>query len=303
MIYIAVANEDWVCNHLVDEWKYYNPGKFTDNFNECDKVWLVNDYIINTLPDLSEKTVITTIHHIDESKFNEKHFRKVENVTTHFHTICQKTFDLLKQKTNKKIILAPFPIDKNSYYEIINKNELRMKYNFKKDDFIIGSFQRDTEGDSIKSGNFSPKLSKGPDIFLEIIKKHYSQNKNLIVLLTGFRRNYLIKNFKDLGIRYRYLEKCSQEEVNELYNILDLYIVSSRTEGGPRSVFECGITKTNIVSTDVGITTDILAPESIFKNVEDFPNAKPNKEIAYFNVLKYLANTYMIDFNMKVFYA
>ena len=303
MIYIAVANEDWVCNHLVNEWKYYNPGKFSNNIQECDKVWLVNDYILNTLPDLSEKTVITTIHHIDEEKFDEKQFKKVNNITTYFHTICQKTYDLLQQKTKKKIVLAPFPIDKNSYFEMNNKNELRKKYKFKKDDFIIGSFQRDTEGDSIKSGQFLPKLSKGPDIFLKIIKEYYANNKNLVVLLTGFRRNYLIKHFEKLGIRYQYFEKCSQDEMNELLNILDLYIVSSRTEGGPRTIFECAITKTNIVSTDVGIASDILAPESIYQNVEEYCNAKPNLEVAYFNVLKYLANTYMIDFNQKVFYS
>ena len=34
------------------------------------------------------------------------------------------------------------------------------------------------------------------------------------------------------------------EQINELYNILDLYIVASRVEGGPQAILECGITKT-----------------------------------------------------------
>ena len=43
----------------------------------------------------------------------------------------------------------------------------------------------------------------------------------------------------------------SLQEINELYNCLDLYIISSRYEGGPRSVFEAGITKTPLISIKV----------------------------------------------------
>ena len=42
-------------------------------------------------------------------------------------------------------------------------------------------------------------------------------------------------------------------ELNELYNCLDLYIVSSRYEGGPQAIFECALTKTPIISTNVAL--------------------------------------------------
>ena len=76
------------------------------------------------------------------------------------------------------------------------------------------------------------------------------------------------------------------DELNELYNCLDLYIVSSRIEGGPQAIFECAITKTPIISTDVGIASEILANESIF-TMENFSNAIPNIDIPYQNVIKY----------------
>ena len=41
--------------------------------------------------------------------------------------------------------------------------------------------------------------------------------------------------------------------VNKLYNILDLYLVTSRIEGGPQAILECALTKTPILSTDVGV--------------------------------------------------
>ena len=75
--------------------------------------------------------------------------------------------------------------------------------------------------------------------------------------------------------------------MNELYNCLDLYIVSSRVEGGPQSIFECSLVKTPIISTDVGSATKILSPESIF-NMNNFYNAKPDIEYAYENIQKNL---------------
>ena len=76
------------------------------------------------------------------------------------------------------------------------------------------------------------------------------------------------------------------EVLNELYNCLDLYIVSSRIEGGPQAILECGITKTPIISTDVGVASEILSSESIF-NMDDFEQAKPNTQVAYDNSVKY----------------
>ena len=54
--------------------------------------------------------------------------------------------------------------------------------------------------------------------------------------------------------------------MNKLYNILDLYIISSRVEGGPRSLLECCLTKTPIISTDVGLVKKILKKKSIYTN-------------------------------------
>ena len=78
----------------------------------------------------------------------------------------------------------------------------------------------------------------------------------------------------------------SSKELNELYNILNLYIVASRVEGGPQAILECALTKTPIISTDVGIASEILDKKSIF-NMTNFQEAQPQIEIAYHNVKKF----------------
>ena len=72
------------------------------------------------------------------------------------------------------------------------------------------------------------------------------------------------------------------ESLNELYNILDLYIVSSRVEGGPQAIAECATSNTPIVSSNVGVAQQILSEESIFdvENIDSFFNAKPNLDYA-----------------------
>ena len=84
------------------------------------------------------------------------------------------------------------------------------------------------------------------------------------MILTGKRRNYIIEELKKEKINFKYFEMAKFNEINELYNILNLYIVSSRYEGGPQSILECGLTKTPIISTNVGIANEILDKLSIF---------------------------------------
>ena len=52
---------------------------------------------------------------------------------------------------------------------------------------------------------------------------------------------------------------ADSKTINDLYNIFDLYIVSSRIEGGPQAIMEAAYTKTPIVSTDVGVASEILS--------------------------------------------
>ena len=159
---------------------------------------------------------------------------------------------------------------------------MRERYGFKKNEYLVGSFQRDTEGSDLSS----PKLIKGPDIFLNIVREIFEENSNLKVVLSGKRRQYLINNFEKLGIPYKHFEMVDIKTLNELYNLLDIYIVSSRIEGGPQAIIECGLTKTPIISTNVGVASEILSPASIYKD-SNFKDARPDINVAYQNSLNF----------------
>lgn len=312
-IYIVGAYENWIIDVIKDEWEKYNPKRKTEDPNEASTIWMMADYRYKKIPMelLKSKYVVTTIHHIDPEKVNksrEEHFKILSSFTDKWHAICDKTADDMTHYFNiprDKIFVSPFWVNPDIWRPLKDeKTELRKKFNLPQERFLIGSFQRDTEGGSIKSGNYEPKLSKGPDIFFKIVEEMYKRNPNLTVLLAGWRRHFLIKKLEDAGIPHIYLERVDTlEEMNELYNTLDLYIVASRTEGGPKAVFECAATKTPILSTDCGNVSNILSPLSIFRaheNGEDIPDtellesffpALPDISTAYKNVQKYFYNT------------
>ena len=106
------------------------------------------------------------------------------------------------------------------------------------------------------------------------------------IVLAGKNRQFLISEFEKLNIPYKYFEMVNPSKLNDLYNILDLYLVTSRIEGGPQAIMEASITRTPILSTDVGVASEILHENSIF-DVNKFSESIPNVDHAYENSLEF----------------
>ena len=110
--------------------------------------------------------------------------------------------------------------------------------------------------------------------------------KEVVVLLAGWRRQYVMKRLDAAQIKYYYAELPPFETINTFYNVLDLYVVSARYEGGPQSIVECAATNTPIVSTDVGLASIFLSPDSLY-TPGNILSAKPDIEYAYEKVKDY----------------
>ena len=245
---------------------------------------------------LKTKKVLCSIYHLDfekKSTSEEKEFYKRDKFVDSYHVISQHTYKDLRKLTDKPIKYLPYWIDDNIFFYMHDKDKIRKKFNIKKEDFLIGSFQRDSEGKNPKL----PKLIKGPDIFFEIVNDIFLSKKNLRVILSGKRRDYLIGRLEEENIPFNYFESISIQEINELYNILDMYIVSSRLEGGPQAILESAITKTPIISTDVGIASEILSKDSIFDDSKRYKNVAPNVDYAYEKVQKYKIDNMITQYN------
>ena len=302
------GNVKWICDTLKQEFKNIFSNETTNDASKANIIWYLAPWNYNYVPNgfkqnewleiLKTKTVIFTQHHIDNDKYNEgqlnKQFEFMQKYGSKIHAICNITYNELLKYFDKNVISSKkLWINDKIFYHIENKTKLREKYNFNKNAFLIGSFQKDTEGKTNM-----PKLSKGPDIFINIVKSMYETNNNIEIILTGLRREYIINELNILGIKYHYYNLVPLETINELFNCLDLYIISSRCEGGPRAVLEAGLTKTPIISTKVGIAPELMARSSLFdsNNWKMYKYAKPNVDLLYKNVMKLTSYEYMEEF-------
>jgi glycosyltransferase involved in cell wall biosynthesis len=296
-VFINKVGEGWILDRMREEWiQGKNP--YTRYYSQSDIVWLIAPWVWKkrNYKKLSSKKVICSVHHIDEDKFDQKdleEFMALDEFVNAYHVISMNTYEQVKKLTDKKIYSIPFWVNPNIWFPIEDKNSIRAKYDIDSEAYLVGSFQRDTEGSDL----ISPKLSKGPDRFIEIMKDYKLNHGNLHVLLAGKRRQYIISKLIENDIDFTYFEMASNKKLNELYNSLDLYIVTSRFEGGPQAIFECALTKTPIISTNVGVAPEILDRKSLF-NMDNYDSALPNIEFAYSQAQKFIMPKGFNDFNV-----
>ena len=223
--------------------------------------------------------------YVFETQFLKPTGRHNKHVVTFFHgrygedPLLDKRFDLLRAHVDKidavayantimrgrfvelgvpaeKLFYVPIGVDLN-IFKPLDQGTIqarRKALGIAEDDFVVGSFQKYGQG---WGGGFEPKLIKGPDIFVEAIKE-VAKHRKVFVLLSGPARGYVMRGLEAAGIPYRHKYYDNPDDVLELYQVLDAYLVSSREEGGPKAILEglaCGVP---LVTTDVGMARDVL---------------------------------------------
>lgn len=293
-IYTLSPKENWICDRFVQEWNEYIKESSVDRPEKADIIWLLADWCWTSvdLSLLKKKKVVASVHHIVPEKFGNherQEFFLRDQFVDFYHVPCQKTHNQIRSLTQKPIFVHPFWINSEIWKPLPGsrgKNSFwREKNSLPNDKFLIGSFQRDTEGRDL----ISPKLEKGPDIFCDVVEFYHQKNKDVEVVLAGWRRQYVMSRLAKAGIKYHYFELPSLEVINELYSALDLYVVGARYEGGPQSIFECAATNTPIISTDVGYASELLNHKSIFdEDLINLSDVYPVTNYANQNVQKLL---------------
>lgn len=130
----------------------------------------------------------------------------------------------------------------------------RQRFGIEPHEIVIGSFQKDGEG---WGAGDVPKLIKGPDVFLAAIER-LAKDVPVFVLLSGPARGYVRSGLDRLGIRQSYHYAPDRDELAKLYHALDLYLVTSREEGGPMALMESMSSGVPVVSTKVGMAPDLI---------------------------------------------
>lgn len=298
-IYTLPADEDWICDRFTNEWNKEHPKmvevhktsketilkenefETVSSPKQADLIWLLSDWRWRHVDPISlaKKKVICTVHHIVPDKFGEaakKDFKQRDEFVNAYHVPCELTKKQIENLTDKPIYCFPFWVNQNIWFPK-NKYELRTKYKIEEEAFLIGSFQRDTEGKDLKT----PKKEKGPDVFCDLVIALHKMEPKIEVLLGGWRRQYIMNRLYDAGVKYHFYKLPPFSVLNDFYNMLDLYIVGSRYEGGPQAVFECAATRTPIISTTAGYAPELLHENCMIDKGATWRHASSEETLDY----------------------
>ncbi len=156
----------------------------------------------------------------------------------------------------EKIVQIPIGVDLSIFRppRAGERGAMRARLGIPEDRFVIGSFQKDGVG---WEEGLEPKLIKGPDVFLDVVER-ISRELSITVLLTGPARGFVKRGLAQLGVPYRHVHLNTPEEVAPYYHALDLYLITSREEGGPKAVLESMASEVPLVSTRVGMAADLI---------------------------------------------
>ena len=224
-----------------------------------------------------DNQIVVTIFHGDRSpNFPEladqvDHFLELSPLTQRVLTACRIMEERLVQWgiPPKKVIRIPLGVDLDHFIPAkpFTRLAFRNQFGIPDDAICIGSFQKDGVG---WGEGLEPKMIKGPDVFLETING-LSKKHKLFVLLTSPARGYIKRGLKAIGVPYYHQVLQNYLDIRDYYTCLDLYLVTSREEGGPKSVLESLAMGVPLVSTRVGLAPDLIrhGHNGFLANVED----------------------------------
>jgi len=207
-------------------------------------------------PHRSNKIVVTIFHLVPDDQ-RLKFLREADKYVDFFHTSCNITKQKLIELgvSEKKIIVIPLGVDLSLFKPVSLEEKQRIKgqLGISQDKIVIGSFQKDGVG---WGEGLEPKLIKGPDVFVKAVEK-LAKDYPIFVLLVGPARGYVKSELKKLGISFKHTYLKNFSEVAEYYCALDLYLITSRVEGGPKAILEAWASGVPVASTKVGMVPDI----------------------------------------------
>lgn len=180
---------------------------------------------------------------------------RVQITHEEMRTVCLQAG--FREDQIRKIYIA---VDPNVFRPVsaASRAAARKRLGIAEDAVVVGSFQKD--GSGWGEGD-EPKLIKGPDVFVETIAALKPHIPRLHVLLSGPARGFVKKGLArlDVAFTHKFLKRAA--DVADLYHALDVYVVASRQEGGPKAVLESMASGIPIVSTRVGQARELIVHE------------------------------------------
>lgn len=156
-----------------------------------------------------------------------------------------------------KLVRIPIGVDSRAFTVPLMEERVAARRRFGIPDgmVVVGSFQKDGVG---WGNGMEPKPIKGPDIFLEAMATLKAAKIPVMAFLTGPARGYVKQGLKKNRIPFLHTYIQNHTDLADCYRALDMYLVTSREEGGPMGLMESMASGVPVVSTRVGMAPDLI---------------------------------------------
>jgi glycosyltransferase involved in cell wall biosynthesis len=169
-----------------------------------------------------------------------------------------------------KVHRIPIGVDLENFplVDQVGRTNARAELGIPQSAFVVGSFVKDGVG---LGDGYQPKLVKGPDTLVAVVERLRQAIPELLVLLTGPARGYVRGALETRGVTVRHALLGTRADLGRAYHALDVSLVASRQEGGPKAVLESLAAGVPLVTTRVGQAPELLSDgeDGLLADVDD----------------------------------
>jgi len=184
--------------------------------------------------------IVTWVHHVTQWNENQRLALEMSSALT----VCTGEWKQLIEKQITRpipITVVPHGIDTELFRR---QSESRERFGIPPDRFVVGFVAK--KGSDLDHGR------KGTDVLFGVVRKAASSIPNFHLLMGGPGWEKDVASLQAQGISASGTGYIRKADLPALYSALDVYLVTSRVEGGPCTVLEAMSCETAVVSTRVG---------------------------------------------------
>lgn len=214
-----------------------------------DAIHCLNESSIELFRDIDSTSlppIATWIHHV--TVWSPSHQLAVER--SDVLTVCTSTWQqYLDSRTAGRVptIRVPHGVDA-SFFSPREADPKR--FGVPQGSFVVGFLGN--------KGSDSDQGRKGTDVLFTVIRKLATHIKNLHVVLGGPGWERELAELTSAGVSASATGYIRKADLPDLYSVLDVYLLTSRVEGGPCTVFEAMACETSVVATRVGAVPELI---------------------------------------------
>jgi glycosyltransferase involved in cell wall biosynthesis len=214
-----------------------------------DMIHCLNESSIELFRDLKPETlppIVTWIHHVTE--WSPQHQLAADRSAA--LTVCTEGWkrDIAPRvPAHLPVAVVPHGVDLDFFRR---RKVPEGMFGIPPNRFVVGFLG--TKGSDRDRGR------KGTDTLLEVIRRSAVQLPDLHVVLGGPGWESELEGLRSLGVSASATGYIPKPDLPLLYSALDVYLMTSRVEGGPCTVFEAMACGTPVVATRVGAVPDLI---------------------------------------------